>query len=189
MQFSYYTATETGFYYLQSRYYDPTTHRFINADSYASTGQGIIGTNMFAYCRNNPVNRKDAFGTADVCVEDFNQDNNPFNDLGNPTGSGGGGGGNTPKISSGAENLQNPLSEITYTDKVLQQMTQSDMHGFPEIVDNYGNMGTQSQFQGGDGRLYTRLEIDGSYKGYDGSFVYIWDANNICNHRFFERNF
>ena len=45
---------------------------------------------MFAYCRNNPVNRKDAFGTADVCVEDFNQDNNPFNDLGNPTGSGGG---------------------------------------------------------------------------------------------------
>jgi len=46
---------ETGFYYLQSRYYDPAVGRFINADSYASTGQGIIGYNMFAYCGNSPV--------------------------------------------------------------------------------------------------------------------------------------
>ena len=46
---------ETGFYYLQSRYYDPANHRFINADSLASTGQGFTGTNMFAYCSNNPV--------------------------------------------------------------------------------------------------------------------------------------
>ena len=51
----YYFDSETGFYYLQSRYYDPVTHRFINADSYASTGQGILGYNMFAYCLNNPV--------------------------------------------------------------------------------------------------------------------------------------
>ena len=47
--------TETSFYYLQSRYYDPTVGRFINADSYATTGQGIIGHNMFAYCGNNPA--------------------------------------------------------------------------------------------------------------------------------------
>ena len=46
----YYYDTETGFYYLQSRYYDPVNHRFINADSFASTGQSFIGTNMFAYC-------------------------------------------------------------------------------------------------------------------------------------------
>ena len=51
----YYHDSETGFYYLQSRYYDPAMHRFINADSYASTGQGFIGTNMFAYCHNSPV--------------------------------------------------------------------------------------------------------------------------------------
>ena len=51
----YYYDTETGFYYLQSRYYDPAMHRFINADSLASTGQGIVGTNMFAYCLNSPV--------------------------------------------------------------------------------------------------------------------------------------
>ena len=42
----YYYDTETGFYYLQSRYYDPVIHRFINADSYSSTGQGIIGYNV-----------------------------------------------------------------------------------------------------------------------------------------------
>ena len=58
----YYYDSETGFYYLQSRYYDPNTCRFINADSYASTGQSYLGYNMFAYCGNNPVERTDADG-------------------------------------------------------------------------------------------------------------------------------
>jgi len=58
----YYYDTETGFYYLQSRYYDPYVQRFINADGYVSTGQGISGYNMFAYCSNNPVNRVDSTG-------------------------------------------------------------------------------------------------------------------------------
>ncbi len=59
----YYYDNETGFYYLQSRYYDPTMRRFLNADAYASTGQGFIGTNMFAYCNNNPVIFVDNGGT------------------------------------------------------------------------------------------------------------------------------
>ena len=45
---------------------------------------------MFAYCRNNPVIRKDTSGTEDVCVADFNEDSNPLNDLGSPSGGGGG---------------------------------------------------------------------------------------------------
>lgn len=49
-------------YYLQSRYYDPNTCRFINADGYVSTGQGILGNNMFAYCGNNPVMGYDPTG-------------------------------------------------------------------------------------------------------------------------------
>ena len=60
----YYYDTETGFYYLQSRYYDPSMRRFLNADSYASTGQGFIGTNMFSYCNNNPVIYADTTGHA-----------------------------------------------------------------------------------------------------------------------------
>ena len=51
----YYYDTETGFYYLQSRYYDPEICRFINADGYSSTGVGFLGYNMFAYCNNNPI--------------------------------------------------------------------------------------------------------------------------------------
>ena len=58
----YYYDTETGLYYLQSRYYDPVVGRFLNADGYVSTGQGILGTNMFAYCGNNPVSRFDVSG-------------------------------------------------------------------------------------------------------------------------------
>ena len=58
----YYYDNETGFYYLQSRYYDPAISRFINADSYGSTGQAFLGTNMFAYCGNNPVNMVDPSG-------------------------------------------------------------------------------------------------------------------------------
>lgn len=58
----YYYDNETGFYYLQSRYYDPTISRFINADEYASTGQDFLGCNMFTYCNNNPVNYTDPEG-------------------------------------------------------------------------------------------------------------------------------
>lgn len=46
---------DTQLYYCQSRYYDPATGRFLNADAFASTGQGILGSNMFTYCGNNPV--------------------------------------------------------------------------------------------------------------------------------------
>ena len=58
----YYYDSETGLYYLQSRYYDPEVGRFISADGYVSTGQGVLGSNMFAYCGNNPVSRMDSEG-------------------------------------------------------------------------------------------------------------------------------
>ena len=54
--------TETGLYYLQSRYYNPETGRFINADSYALTGQGVLSGNMFAYVLNNPLSYSDHSG-------------------------------------------------------------------------------------------------------------------------------
>ncbi|MBE6946287.1 MAG: RHS repeat-associated core domain-containing protein [Ruminococcaceae bacterium] len=60
----YYYDAETGFYYLQSRYYDPAVKRFINADALPSTGQEFAGYNMFAYCGNNPVTRSDIQGTS-----------------------------------------------------------------------------------------------------------------------------
>ena len=60
----YFYDAETGFYYLNSRYYDPGTGRFVNADGFVQTGQGILDKNMFAYCGNNPVNRTDSNGNS-----------------------------------------------------------------------------------------------------------------------------
>ena len=65
----YYYDNETGFYYLQSRYYDPANRRFINADRHMSTGQGFVGTNMFAYCNNSPVFLVDYDGDEAETVE------------------------------------------------------------------------------------------------------------------------
>lgn len=58
----YWYDTETGLYSLLSRYYNPEMGRFLNSDIYASTGQSILGCNMFAYCLNNPVNMSDPSG-------------------------------------------------------------------------------------------------------------------------------
>ena len=60
----YYQDTETGLYYLMSRYYDTITHRFINADGYFQSGGSILDANTFAYCRNNPIMNSDCTGTS-----------------------------------------------------------------------------------------------------------------------------
>ena len=52
---------ETGLYYLNSRYYNPTWGRFINADSVISVNSSK-GTNMFSYCFNNPITMEDPSG-------------------------------------------------------------------------------------------------------------------------------
>ena len=58
----YYYDSETELYYLNSRYYDPETGRFINADGYVSTGQGTLAHNMYAYCGNSPIAFSDPSG-------------------------------------------------------------------------------------------------------------------------------
>ena len=59
----YYYDIETGFYYLNSRYYDPNVGRFLNADIYINANGDLLGFNMFAYCSNNPVMGRDPSGT------------------------------------------------------------------------------------------------------------------------------
>ena len=58
--------TETGLYYLSSRYYNPVWGRFINADTAAvvaaSPNKANWDKNLFAYCDNNPISRKDDGG-------------------------------------------------------------------------------------------------------------------------------
>ena len=40
----------------------------MNADALVSTGQGMLGNNMFAYCGNNPISRSDPSGNAFVHI-------------------------------------------------------------------------------------------------------------------------
>ena len=55
----YYYDTETGLYYLQTRYYDPIVGRFINADN------NFSNYHLFMYCGNNPINSIDLKGISD----------------------------------------------------------------------------------------------------------------------------
>ena len=63
----YYYDSETGLYYLQSRYYDPTTCRFVNADSQVDICN-LMGLNVFAYCGNDPVNQVDPTGRSFIAI-------------------------------------------------------------------------------------------------------------------------
>lgn len=58
----YYFDSETNLYYVNSRYYDSSVARFINADSYLNANKDLTGFNSFAYCGNNPVSRNDNGG-------------------------------------------------------------------------------------------------------------------------------
>ena len=52
---------ETGLYYLRSRYYNPQWGRFVNADSLI-VSENAISQNLFRYCKNSPISRKDTNG-------------------------------------------------------------------------------------------------------------------------------
>ena len=68
----YYYDVETGWYYLNARYYDPNVGRFINADSQLNTSLGVVGANLYVYCLNNSVNMIDVIGKYPQFINDQN---------------------------------------------------------------------------------------------------------------------
>ena len=60
---------ETGYYYLQSRYYNPEWGRFLNADAIGGDVGALLSHNIFAYCNNNPVISKDPNGFRPVYTQ------------------------------------------------------------------------------------------------------------------------
>jgi len=72
-----------------------------------------------------------------------------------------------------------------YSDSVIMKMSRDKMHNFPHEVEAFESMGTKTLTKGGDGRMYERLEIRGSYQGRDGVFEFIKNNDNIITHRFF----
>ena len=74
--------SETGMYYLRSRYYNPEIGRFLNEDG--AIIPGLLSTNLFAYCSNNPLSRVDTSGYG--WNEFWQSVGNWFSDLGNRIG-------------------------------------------------------------------------------------------------------
>ena len=58
----YYYDAETGYYFLQTRYYNPEWRRFLNADCLFIAGDALTAANMYAYCDGNPVTNVDPSG-------------------------------------------------------------------------------------------------------------------------------
>ena len=67
----YYYDKETGFYYLQSRYYDPETGRFINGDEplYLLISSNLQQYNIYCYCENSPIKNVDFLGYWSVSLK------------------------------------------------------------------------------------------------------------------------
>ena len=66
----YYYDTETGLYYLKSRYYDPEIGRFITIDDISYIDPDTInGLNLYAYCGNNPINYLDYDGRLGIFLQ------------------------------------------------------------------------------------------------------------------------
>lgn len=63
---SYYQDDETGWYYLNSRYYDSKCHRFITMDDidYLGDSESVLSYNLYSYCENNPIVHIDSEGNA-----------------------------------------------------------------------------------------------------------------------------
>ncbi|MCH9633990.1 MAG: hypothetical protein S4CHLAM7_07240 [Chlamydiae bacterium] len=86
----------------------------------------------------------------------------------------------------------NPLKGTKYTTKVQRQMRLNaktalpDNHSFPKIVDNYASLSKRQIILGHDNIERTHLLLKGSYKGKEGYFEWIIEANKQVNHRLFK---
>ena len=72
---SYYQDNETGWYYLNSRYYNPLTNRFITMDAieYLGESNSVLSLNLYSYCENNPIMLYDQDGTDAKLILDYDE--------------------------------------------------------------------------------------------------------------------
>ncbi|WP_338880431.1 hemagglutinin repeat-containing protein [Achromobacter veterisilvae] len=75
-----------------------------------------------------------------------------------------------------------------YTDKVVSQIKSGDLHAFPESVKMFQEAGEVSRITGGDGVVRDMLKIPGEYRGKQGVFEFIKEADGSINHRLFKPN-
>ena len=90
------------------------------------------------------------------------------------------------KTEGSATNTESSFFEGTkYSDKVLSQMKKGDFHSFPEDVKTFEGNGVITTIKGNDGVIRQILKIPGKYKGEQGFFEFIKEADGTINHRFF----
>ncbi len=158
----YYYDSDTGFYYLQSRYYDPMLGRFLNADGYMSTGQGVQGNNMFVYCLNAPVFRVDVAGFFSITCN-LDGDVDPQEDKNEFLGGGNNNDANTSRSisagssysgsSSGGSKTGYSTSQSTNGNKVNVQMPNNSSKAITYGQGKAGKLGTGTYVQlSSDGR-------------------------------------
>lgn len=56
----------------------------------------------------------------------------------------------------------NPLKDTNYTEKVLRQINNDKMHGFPKLIDTLAVQADSNTIVGHDGKIYTMVRIPGS---------------------------
>ena len=61
----------TGLYYMNARYYDPETGRFISQDTYRGENADSGTWHLYTYCANNPINFTDPSGHIKIKIKEW----------------------------------------------------------------------------------------------------------------------
>ena len=134
----YYFDNDLQMYYLLTRYYDPQTGRFINADTPEYLDPKTInGLNLYAYCRNNPVMHTDPYGT-DISYDcNIDEGYDPEDDL--LQNGGGGGGGGSAVTTTGSS--YGSYGGTSYGNLVYGSYSSSNYGSYTNSRTTYGNSG------------------------------------------------
>ncbi len=132
--------SDTGLYYLQSRYYDPDVKRFINADGLISVDQEFLGNNLYTYCGNNPITYVDYTGNR------YDVSGNPSSDDAETVRMG------IQASQSGKDNskVQETKSKKSNTNSVSGQFQEGVVKGSGSITGGYGEVNGRLQINSKD---------------------------------------
>ena len=175
---------ESGLYYLQSRYYDPTIGRFLNADCVFE--KFVLNSNAFTFCRNNSVNRIDKKGTASTKLRypgeihtqvqlDIQKHHKGIRlEQTFIKGNGKAGRVDVLKVIGGKANIWE-VKPITTSFRVAKEQIDSYLHGKWK------------------GHEKTKIKIGNSFKGrtffYNGYYVkYYYDKHGIVRYYYFDKS-
>lgn len=136
---------ETGLYYLKSRYYDPSTGRFINKDTYEGDITNPLSLNLYTYVHNNPLSNVDPTGHWCTSVDGLWSHAGGCDD--GTDGSKGlrywGEGYSDDSLHNGEREFRNgkPYGDVLYFDHLLTQDSVREDEQTGAIIDSLGGAG------------------------------------------------